>query len=139
MSQLELDSSVRTLGANKDDVTNLAKTIRKVKELTNCDKKKYNKQKRNLEQLNKRDLPKSYNYEGISSMGLAELQIESPIEADTIVVHYDEQKERENKQKKYATKSKKEQLQDEETMIGKSNSDYIDLDSLPDYGVSFKK
>lgn len=72
-------------------------------------------------------------------MGLAELQIESPIEADTIVVHFDEQKERENKQKKYATKSKKEQLQDEETMIGKSNSDYIDLDSLPDYGVSFKK
>lgn len=139
LSQLELDSSVRTLGANKDDVTNLAKTIRKVKELTNCDKKKYNQQKRNLDQLNKRDLPKSYNYEGISSMGLAELQIESPIEADTIVVHFDEQKERENKQKKYATKSKKEQLQDEETMIGKSNSDYIDLDSLPDYGVSFKK
>lgn len=137
-SQLQLDSSIKTSEKKNDDVTDLARANRKIKELAEQDKKKYNKQKRQMEQESKNSLLKSPTYEGISSMGITELQIESPSDADTIIVHVEEQ-QNDKKSKKASNKSRKTDETKENNTIIVDMSNDIDLDSLPDYGVRFKK
>ncbi|WP_019156812.1 Mu transposase C-terminal domain-containing protein [Robertmurraya massiliosenegalensis] len=135
-SQLQLDSSIKTEGKNNDDNTNLARAMRKVEQLANQDLKKHKQQKRQTEQEQKKDLPKSTLYEGISSISLAERQLEGPIDADTIIVHDEKQNA---KKEPEATKSKKTstKLMDDTNLIDTSYD--IDIDLLPDYGVSFRK
>ncbi|MEC1718906.1 Mu transposase C-terminal domain-containing protein [Schinkia azotoformans] len=137
-SQLQLDSSIKTREQKKDDVTNLARTMRKVKGLAEQDKKKYRKQKRQKQQEQKTGIQKSSSYEGISSMGITELQLESPSDADTIIVHVEEQ-QNVKKSKKASNKGRKSDETKEKNPIIVDMSYDIDLDSLPDYGVRFKK
>ncbi len=137
-SQLQLDSSMKTSEEKKDDVTALARTMRKVKGLAERDKLKYKKQKRQMQQEQKSGLQKSSKYEGISSAGITELQLESPSEADTIIVQVEEQQDNKNT-KKTSTKKKKSDKNNEVEQPFIDVSYDIDLDSLPDYDVSFKK
>lgn len=137
-SQLQVDSLKKTSEKNKDDVTNLARAMRKIGKLVSQDKKKYKQQKRQMQQMEQKDIQKSTSYEGISSRDITELQIESPNEVDTIIVHVDEQPNDKKPQKTSNKNKEKGETKENNSFVIDISSD-IDLDSLPDYDVSFKK
>lgn len=137
-SQLQLDSSIKNEGKKEDDVTDLAIATRKIIQLANQDEKKIKQQKRQMQQEPEKGLTKSTSFEGISSMGITEFQLGSPNEADTIIVQVDEQQNA-NKSKDAAKRGKKTEETIENNRIFVDIYDDIDLDSLPDYDVSFKK